>query len=127
MQTCNFIFWSIIVPIATYGCELLILTDDHVNLLEEFQEYTGKKIQRFYSKTPKVCTFFALGWIRLQRYIEVKKLIFFHKVLALKDDEPVKKVLCERCAVFINNLDTFWDNQFRSPVLDFLLTAQTFG
>ena len=100
MQTCNFIFWSIIVPIATYGCELLILTDDHVNLLEEFQGYAGKKIQRFYSKTTKVCTFFALGWIRLQRYIEVKKLIFFHNVLALKDDEPARKVLCERCGLY---------------------------
>ena len=77
MQTCNFIFWSVVVPIATYDCKLLIITDNHINLLEEFQEYTGKKMQRFYSKTPRVCTFFALGWIRLERYIEVKKLLFF--------------------------------------------------
>ena len=57
IQTCKIIFWSVVVPIATYGCELLLLTDIHVTLLEEFQEYAGKKIQRFYINTPKVCTF----------------------------------------------------------------------
>ena len=46
--TCNIIFWSIIVPIATYGCELLVLTDKHINILDEFQEYAGRKIERFY-------------------------------------------------------------------------------
>ena len=57
IQTCKIIFWSVVVPIATYGCELLILTDKHGTLLEEFTEYAGKKIQRFYINTPKVCTF----------------------------------------------------------------------
>ena len=48
IRTCNTIFWSVAVPIALYGCELLILTEKHVGILEEFQEYVGKKLQRFH-------------------------------------------------------------------------------
>ena len=49
IKTCNIIFWSVVVPIATYGCELLFLTDGHTAILEEFQEYAGRKLQRFHS------------------------------------------------------------------------------
>ena len=121
------IFWSVVVPIANYGCELLILNDKHLILIEEFQEYAGRRIQRFFNRSPKVSTFFALGWMRLERFIEVKKLLFMHNVLSLEDNEPVKIIFRERFMFFAVSLEDFRDNQFRSPVLDFLLTAETFG
>ena len=83
IRTCNTIFWSVVVPIAMYGCELLILTEKHVAILEEFQEYAGRRLQRFHVKTPRVCAFYALGWIRLERYIEVKKQNKSHESLIL--------------------------------------------
>ena len=45
MATCSVIFWSIIVPIAMYGCELLMLSDKSIAILESFQEHIGKGIQ----------------------------------------------------------------------------------
>ena len=50
-----------------------------------------------------------------------------HGILTLDDEEPDKIIFRERCAVFFDNLDTNWDNQFRKPTLDYLLIAQTFG
>ena len=64
--------------------------------------------------------------MRLERYIEVKKLLFVHNIMSLEDHEPVKIVFRERSIFLIDNLEDFRDNQFRSPVLDFILTAEIF-
>ena len=125
--TCNVIFWSIIVPIATYGCELLVLTDNHINILEEFQEYAGRKIQRFYTRTSKVCSFYALGWVHLERFVEIRKILFIRNILALDDNEPIKIVFRERAMIYFEKSDEYSDNIHRSPTVDLLQTAQNFG
>ena len=48
MATCSVIFWSIVVPIAMYGCELLMLSDKSIAI----QEHMGKRIQRFQQVCP---------------------------------------------------------------------------
>ena len=65
MATCNVIFWSIVVPTTIYGCELWILDDNSLSLIEEFQNYIGKRVQRFHPKIPNVCSYYGLGWMRL--------------------------------------------------------------
>ena len=127
IKTCNIIFWSVVVPIATYGCELLFLTDGHTAILEEFQEYAGRKLQRFHSRSPRACAYFTLGWIRLERYVEVKKLLFLYSVFLLDDDCPVKIVFMERALFFFEHYEQCSDNQFRSPTFDLLCTAHKFG
>ena len=92
------IFWSVIVPIATH--ELLILSDKHIALLKESQKYAGEKIQRFYSRAPIICSFSALGWVRLEHFIEIKKLLSIRDILSLEDNEPIKIAPRERAAVF---------------------------
>ena len=77
IRTCNTIFWSVVIPIAMYGCELLFLTEGHITILEEFQEYAGRKLQRFHVRSPRACSFYTLGWVRLERYVEIRKLFFY--------------------------------------------------
>ena len=127
IKTCNIIFWSVVVPIATYGCELLFLTDGHTAILEEFQEYAGRKLQRFHSRSPRACAYFTLGWIHLERYVEVKKLLFLYSIFLLDDDCPVKIVFMERALFFFEHYEQCSDNQFRSPTFDLLCTAHKFG
>ena len=126
IRTCNIIFWSVIVPIATYGCELLFLTEGHVSILEEFQEYAGRKLQRFNARSSRACAFYTLGWVRLKRFVEVKKLIFMYSILMLNDDIPIKIVFLERARFFFEYKELCCDNQFRSPTFDLLCTAQKF-
>ena len=76
IATCNYIFWTIVVPIALYGCELWRMNSDSINILNTFQIYAGKKVQRFYFKSPNICSFFGLGWMRLVRLVQVRKLLF---------------------------------------------------
>ena len=127
MATCSVIFWSVIVPIATYGCELLLLSDKSIALLESFQEHIGKRIQRFSKFAPRVCSFYTLGWVRLERLVEVKKMLFIRSILCLKDDVCVKIIFCERANYFFNNYDEIKDDYSISPVFDLIKTAMTFG
>ena len=127
IRTCNIIFWSVIVPIATYGCELLFLTEGHVAILEEFQEYAGRKLQKFPARSPRACAFYTLGWVGLERFVEVKKLLFMYSNLMLNDDIPIKIVFLERARFFLEYKELCCDNQFRSPTFDLLCTAQKFG
>ena len=73
MPTCNIIFWSIVVPVALYGCEVWHLNDS-LRELEEFQTYTCKRIQRFHPRVQNASSLYSLGWMRLERYIQIKKL-----------------------------------------------------
>ena len=52
MATCNIIFWSIVVPTTIYGCKLWVLDNSTLSIIEEFQNYIGKKSPALSSKNP---------------------------------------------------------------------------
>ena len=127
IRICNTIFWSVVVPIAMYGCELMFLTEGHISILEEFKEYAGRKLQRFHVRFSRACAFYTLGWVRLERYVEIRKLLFLYSIFQLNDNSPVKGVFLERARLFFEHFDVCSDNQFRSPTFDLLCTAHRFG
>ena len=103
MASCNIIFWSLVVPSATYGSEIWHLNGNSISLLESFQIYAAKKIQRFYHRIPNACCLYALGWMRLERFIQVKKLLFVCSMLALEDGALSKTIFCKRAEVYYRN------------------------
>ena len=126
IATCNIIFWSIVVPIATFGCELWRLNDHSINSLETFQTYAGKRIQRFFHRTPNICSFFGLGWMLLSRYIQVRKLLFIRAILALDHDALSRKIFVDRATQIYNNVNPLPNGEW-SIVVDLLETADVFN
>ena len=47
MCTCKILFWSMVIPIVTYASELWILKQQDMEILDEFQSFPGRRIQRF--------------------------------------------------------------------------------
>ena len=90
MATCNVIFWSIVVPTIIYGCELWVLDDPTLNMIEEFQNNIGKRVQRSHPKIPSVCSYYGLGWMRLERIIQIRKLMFIHTILIMDENSLSK-------------------------------------
>ena len=88
VATCSIIFWVVVAPIALFGSELWILNDRSVSLIESFQNYAGKRVQRLFCRSPNSFSFYSLGWLRLERLVEVKKLLFVRAILSLEVTEP---------------------------------------
>ena len=127
MATCSVIFWSVVVPTTLYGCELWIMNDASLNLIEDFQNFIGKRTQRFHPKIPNICSFYGLGWMRLERIIQIKKIMFIRTIMVMNDDELPKIIFCERAKVYFLNPLFGSENRCHSNVFDLLNVCLLFG
>ena len=127
MRACNIIFWNLIIPILTYGAELWILKQSDIDILDKFQRYSGKRIQRFPKSTPNETSFRGLGWMRLENYIYAKKLIFIRTILIRSDECIYKKVFKMRAIAFNDDISHCMENKYDSPIFDILRIAVIYG
>ena len=95
-------------------------------MIDAFQVYAGKRVQRLFGKSPNICAFYGLGWVRLERYIEVKKLLFIRSILILDPMEPSRKVFCSRMDDYLGSPDTRGQDIHGGVVFDLLNTASNF-
>ena len=126
MATCNIVFWSIVIPVALYGCEVWRMNDDSITELENFQNYTCKKIQRFYPRVPNASSLYSMGWMRLEWYVQIKKLLFIRSIMVMDNKEVARIIFVERARRYFldrseENVSSEW-----SIVRDLLTVAQLF-
>ena len=127
MGTCNLIFWQVVVPTVTFGCEVWICSEKDEELLLNFQRYAGKKVQRFPPRAPNASSFYGLGWMKLTAYVRVKKLLFIMSIVRMHPENILVKILRKRLTEFDQNTDECRKNKFRSPIFDILSVTITFG
>ena len=123
MATCSILYWSILVPIVTYGSELWVLSGEEIGELRKFQRYIGRRCQRFPKRSPNFSSYTPLGWMSLDRLIQVKKLLFLRTILVMKDDDINKRILIKRTNDFANNIETSSANKNKSPIYEILITS----
>ena len=127
MATCHIMFWTIIVPAALYRSEIWILNDKSIALIEAFQWYACKRLQRFFCKVPNAPSLCAIGWMRLEQFIYVKKMLFIRSILIHNEPTLSKEVFCERARrIFRNPVGHNFDERY-SVVSDLLRVANRFG
>ena len=103
IRACGLIFWSMVVPIITFASEMWVLSDEDVGLLEDFQLYAGRRIQRLHQKAPRETSYRGLGWLSLEIYIYVKKLLFIRTIAILGDASVYKQVFVNRYVQYVND------------------------
>ena len=57
MKVCTTLFWTIIAPIVTYGCEVWVLRGDEIEMLRKFQraiQLNWKEVSKVLSKDTKL-------------------------------------------------------------------------
>ena len=124
---CYIIFWSIIAPIIIYGSELWILGPEEVELLSKFQRYVGQRCQRFPLRSPNFSSVCPIGWISIERFIQVNKMLFLRTLMVMPDESIVKQVLVDRVNMYQNDTERYTRNEINSLVFELLNTCKMFG
>ena len=126
IRACGMIFWAMVVPIITFACELWIMDDEDIKLLEDFQVYAGRRIQRFKHSSPRATSYVGLGWIRLEIFVCVKKMLFVRSIAMLDDTSIYKQVFLHSYRCFDQNKVVSRENRLQSPTFDILKVSEVF-
>ena len=127
IKACSIIFWSMVIPIITFSSELWVLKDDDIALIESFQRYAGRRIQRFHSRSPNETSYAPLGWLRIEYFIYVKKLLYVRSITILDDRVIYKQLFVERFTQYDADPAKCSLNEFNSPIFDMIRVADIFG
>ena len=104
----------------TFTSELWVLGEEDVKLLDDFQIYSGRRVQCFTRNTPRETSFVGLGWMRLESFIAGKKILFVRTIVKMDDLSPVKVIFIRRCIAFDRDIENGLRNEFDSPIFGIL-------
>ena len=127
MGTCNVVYWQVVIPTVTFGSEVWIISGKDEELLNSFQVYSSKRIQRFPQRAPNSCCSYGLGWLKITSYIRVKQLLFIRSILKMEPDNIIRKFFELRLKFFCENTLECRINRFKSPIFNLLDVAVIFG
>ena len=123
---CMNVFWAIIMPIVTYGSELWVMHQGKTELLRKSQRYTGRRCQKFPKKSPNYSSYYSLGWISIDRFIKVKKLLFLRSIIIMPHDAICKQILVARAAHCNNDVQKRTRIEHSSPIFKILNVCNEF-
>ena len=121
VRTCCIIYWTVVIPTLCFGCELWILKHKDIQILQGFQCYATRRIQRLHPRSLNVTSRMCLGWIDVIYYIMAKKAIFVRTIIMMKDYIPIRNILAARLRDYPNSASAA--NMYDSPIYDLLNTC----
>ena len=90
------LYWSICVSSMCYGCEIISFQDSEVNPLESFHRYVARRIQHLPDRCANVMCLAGLGWWSLSAYMDIRKLMFLHKLLSAQTPMCYKGIVIRK-------------------------------
>ena len=124
MAVISSLYWSIIVPIVTYGSEVWVMKGEEIDALRKFQRYVGRRSQRFPQRSPNYSAYAPLGWVSLEKVVYVKKLLFLRSICVMKDDATCKRILNNRTTAYNEDRVKARLNENNSPVFEIYNIAE---
>ena len=122
LNTCNLIFWSVVFPTLSFGSEIWVIKDRDIELLQGFQRYAARRLQRLHSRSINSTSFACLGWMDIVRVINAKKLIFIRSIACMPEHAPIRNIFAGRLREF----DVHDVNTYDSPIKQMLSVASDF-
>ena len=112
----SLIYWTVIIPILCFGCEIWVIKKKDEALLAAFQRYVARRLQRFHTRSVNITSYVCLGWMYIVNYIKARQLIFLRSIIVMNENIPVRRILANR----VNEYNVGGDNPYDSPILHML-------
>ena len=123
LSTCNLIFWTLVIPTLMFGCEIWLIKQKDIDLLNAFQRYAARRLQRFHFSSFNITSYVLLGWMNIVLFIKARKVIFIRTILMMEEKMPIRKILMERINEFVPDSENQWD----SPIKQILQYCHELG
>ena len=122
ISTSNLIYWTVIIPILCFGCEIWVIKRKDEVLLSAFQRYAARRLQRFHTRSVNITSYICLGWMSITNYIKARQVVFLRSIVVMKENMPIRRIMENRLNEF--NVDD--GNQYDSPILHILKICSDF-
>ena len=119
LSTINLIYWTVVIPILCFGCEIWVIKKKDEDLLTAFQRYAARRLQRFHTRSVNITSFVCLGWMGIINYIKARQVVFLRSIVVMKENMPIKGIMENR----LNEFDVFNGNPYDSPLIHILQTC----
>ena len=116
LNTCNVIYWAVVIPTLLFGCEIWLIKNKDIEILNAFQRYAARRIQRLHSRALNATSCMCLGWMNIVNVVIARKLIFIRTIMVMDEFMPIKRIFLERLKEF--QVDA--ENKYDSPILQIL-------
>ena len=80
----NKLYWSTVIPSMLYGIQVLCLSEEALDSLEQEHRAFGKRIQCIPTTTSNPAAYRLLGWKSIRAYHDLIVLNFFYKTLQMQ-------------------------------------------
>ena len=94
LQAGEVIWWSMIVPVLNFGCELWGAVK--CKEMEQVQTEVGRRLLGVSKKTTKAAVRGELGWLSLRALRDIKLLIFWGRLVRMDDSRLAKQIYRSR-------------------------------
>ena len=88
-------YWSIAIPRSLYGTEIVPYEQINIHELENAHRQNAKIVQGLPGNISRPAPLMPMGWITIQSYIDIKKIIFLLSILALPVANLYRKVVIQ--------------------------------
>ncbi len=106
--TASKLYWSVCLPSMAYGLEVWNLGKDFVRL-EKAHIGFGKKIQGLPEHTSEPAALSMIGWLSLECYVEILKVLFLWRILLLPVNNIYRKIVISRLCSFFEHPANRWE------------------
>merc|ERR1711947_44777 len=94
--TMSKIYWSVAIPKMLYGMDIVPIEENSALCLEDAHRQDAKLIQNLPMNIHKPAPLATVGWMSIQSYIAIMKIMFVIRTLCLPDNNLFKEVLRKR-------------------------------
>ena len=95
------LYWSVGMSKMMYGLEMLSLSERSVQILEQAHGSIAKLIQGLPRQTINATCIAPIGWISVEAFIDLMKMMFLWRVLSLPVNNIYKQIAIIRVASVI--------------------------